>query len=113
MKYIHPDLAEKINRFSSPHIEHFTDLYNAYRSINDGSRKLKKASMGELQTVIGTMLLMGIVKLPNRKMYWGGVNTRNTLMTDNITRNRFDEIVSMLHFNNNSLIDQRDYKCHL
>lgn len=119
---IHPDLAGKVNRFSSSrdfydlfvtdelwnNIEHQTDLYNNYRSISSGSRKVKKASLGEIQTVIGTMILMGIVKLPNRKMYWGA-NTRNDLIADNISRNRFDEIVSMLHFNDNSLIDERNY----
>ena len=113
----HPDLAEKVDRFSGQrdfydlfvtelwnNIEHQTDLCNTYRSINDCFRKLKKAFIGELQTVIGTILLMVIVKLPNRE-----ANTRNELIADNITRNHFYEIVSMLHFNDNSLIDQRDY----
>ena len=54
------------------------------------------------------MLMMGIVKLPNRKMYWNHA-TKNDLIANNITRNRFDEIISMLHFNDNTQINENDY----
>ena len=49
------------------------------------------------------MFLMGIVKLPNHNMYWS-LGTRNLLIADN-TRNRLDDILSMLHFNGIPLID--------
>ena len=49
------------------------------------------------------MLLMGIVKLPNHNMYWS-LGTCNRLIADN-TRNRLDDILSMLHFNGIPLID--------
>ena len=58
---------------------------------------------------------MGIMKLPNIRMYW---NTRcsSELISGSMSRNRFDEIMMVLHFNDNNKIRPRDgplyKKCH-
>lgn len=78
------DPSGNITRFSSPraffilfvtkdvldHIVFQTELYNTWRSVNAGSRKMKRASPEEIRQVLGTMLFMGIVKLPSTRMYW-------------------------------------------
>ena len=44
---------------------------------------------------------MGIHKLPNCRMYWGNF-THIPAISTTMTRNRFDEILSILHFNDNT-----------
>ena len=52
----------------------------------------------EIKKVIGIILFMGIHKLPNRRLYWGNKT---------MTRNRFQKILAILHFNdNNSMVVQ-------
>ena len=45
---------------------------------------------------------MGVHKLPNRRIYWGTF-TNVPVISETMTRNRFDEILSILHFNDNNL----------
>ena len=44
---------------------------------------------------------MGAYKLPNRRMYWSP-KSRISVIADAMTRNRFDQILSILHFCENS-----------
>ena len=48
------------------------------------------------------MLYMGVHKLPNRRIYWGTF-TNVPVISETMIRNRFDEILSILHFNDNNL----------
>ena len=73
-------------------------LYNQWRSLN---------SSEEIKIVIGIVLQMGIVKLPNRRMYWTP-NYRNDLLVESMTQNRFDEIMMVLHFNDNNSMKDKD-----
>ena len=61
-------------------IQFQTELYNTWRSVNKGSRKGKEVSIEEIRRALDIMLLTGIVKLPNRRMYWP---TRNKCTFDN------------------------------
>ena len=81
-----------------------TELYNNWRSVNPGSRKVRQVFPEEIGLMIGAILFMGIVKLPTRCMYWQE-ETRVSLISESITENRFSEIISMIHFNDNSIID--------
>ena len=60
--------------------------------------------------MIGAILFMGIVKLPTRGMYWQEA-TRVPLISESITANRFNEIICMIHFNDNSIIDDNETNC--
>ena len=85
-----------------------TNLYNIQRSLNISIRnRAKPVTINEIETVIGVILYMGIVQLPNRRMYWNP-KTRVDIIADAIAVNRFDEIVSMLHYNDNSMIPGND-----
>ena len=49
---------------------------------------------------------MGIHKLPNRRLYWEN-KTRVPLIADAMSRNRFEEVLSALHFNDNEQISAK------
>ena len=65
--------------------------------------------------VIGIVLLMGVVNLPNRRMYWNPV-TRCDLIAESMSRNRFDDIMMVIHFNDNNIMKETNSpiynKCH-
>ena len=52
---------------------------------------------------LGIMLYMGVGKVPNRRMYWR-IFTNVALISETMTCNHFDEILSILHFNDNNLV---------
>ena len=97
-----------------------TNLYNTQRSINGyklatqnrnstklSHRKVTDASTSEIRKVLGIILYMGVIKLPNRRMYWGQ-KTRVPLITETMSRNGFDEVWSVLHYNDNDLCQRPD-----
>ena len=61
----------------------------------------------EIKIVIRIVLQMGIIKLSNCRMYWAS-STRNELIEEGMTRNRFDESITVLHYNDNHAITGRD-----
>ncbi len=98
-------------------VEHITfqsNLYNTQRATRGYQPPTKKRGSGtlhgqakpvteqELRQVLGIVLYMGVHKLPNRRMYWSS-KTFVPLIANSMTRNRFEEILSILHFNNNEM----------
>ena len=84
-----------------------TQLYNEWRNINSSRRKVKDIIKDEIRTVIGIVLYMGIIKLPQCRMYWS-YKTRVDLIASSMSINRFEEIVSVIHFNDNNKLPNRD-----
>nr|XP_004209154.1 piggyBac transposable element-derived protein 2-like [Hydra vulgaris] len=118
---INKNTSDILNRFSSSidfhklfvtdelmgFIINQTQLYNEWRYLKIGTRRVKNIEKDELKKVIGIILYMGIMKLPNRRMYWSS-STRNELIASAMTINRFDEIMSILHFNDNNKMPDKD-----
>ena len=69
-------------------------------------RTIKDISQNEIIKIIGIILQMGIAKLHNKRTDWAP-GIWNSLIADPISRNRFDDIMSILHFNNNNDIPEK------
>jgi hypothetical protein len=94
------------------HITFQTNLYNTQRATLGYKRavrrrdsdtcykQVKRVTKHEIEQVFCIILYMGIHKLPNRRMYWA-TTTCVPLIASSMNRNRFEEILSVLHFNNN------------
>ncbi|CAF4214533.1 unnamed protein product [Rotaria sp. Silwood2] len=54
----------------------------------------------EIQKFIVVLVYMSIIRLPRRRMYWSK-STKQTIISSVFTRNRFEEILLILHFNDN------------
>ena len=54
----------------------------------------------EIKKLLGIILYMGIHKLANRRMYLGH-KPRVLLVGETMSRNRFEEVLSIVHFNGN------------
>ena len=63
-------------------------------------KRLKSVTVSETKQIIAIILYMGIFKLPNWWMYWGS-RTAVPIISESMTRNRFEDNVSILHFNEN------------
>ena len=66
-------------------------------------------SLQEIKTVFGILLVSGYHPLPNRRMYWSvDEDFRVTLVVKAMSRNRFDKIIRLLHFNDNQNLGHTD-----
>ncbi|KAJ4433517.1 hypothetical protein ANN_15826 [Periplaneta americana] len=66
-------------------------------------------SIEELYTYFAILLVSGYVKVPHRRLFWETRDdSHNLLISNAMTRNRFDIIHRFLHFSDNSEIDQTD-----
>ena len=64
--------------------------------------KVKPVTIDEMRSFIGVCLYMTIISLPARRMYWSP-KTRQAAVADIMTTNRFEEILAILHTNDNEL----------
>lgn len=63
-------------------------------------------SVNEMYIYFGILILSGYCKVPFRRMYWETkADTYNPLISNSISRDRFELIHRFLHFNDNNAID--------
>ena len=63
----------------------------------------------EMRVVLGILLLSGYNRLPRRRMYWEQcLDVRNTVAAIAMPRNRFDECLRYLHFEDNQNLSASD-----
>ena len=68
-----------------------------------------QVDVAELKTFIGILLVNGYVQLPRRRMLWlASDDCHNAVVTNCMTRNRFDEIFSFFHVADNNALDMQD-----
>ena len=84
------------------HITFQTNLCNNEISHARGTKPVSPVSREEIKKLFGIILFMGIEKFHNRRMYWNPVTLSKVISESNMTRNRFDELLRVLHFNNNT-----------
>ena len=66
-----------------------------------------KTTTAEITSLIGIMMKMGIVQLPQYMLYWSH-QLRYPPVADVMSRNRFQQLMENLHFVNNDDIDKND-----
>ena len=83
-----------------------SNLYSQQNGRNLGMDKTEALSF------LGILLLSGYNRLPYRRLYWSeSADVRNSLVSDSMRRNRFDDIIRDLHFRDNTnLSGDRYYK---
>lgn len=81
-----------------------TNLYA--NQNNDTSFSVSKE---EMKVYIAILIISGYNKLPSKRNYWShGNDFRNSAIYNVMRRNKFDEIMSYLHFNSNENFDSDD-----
>lgn len=76
-----------------------TNNYASQKNVN------LEVTVQEIRCVFGVLLLSGLVRRPQRGMYWEMSDVDQNLVKDAIRRDRFELIFSYLHF-----ADNRDRK---
>ncbi|XP_047652787.1 piggyBac transposable element-derived protein 1 isoform X1 [Phacochoerus africanus] len=79
-----------------------TNNYASQKNVN------LEVTVQEIRCVFGVLLLSGLVRRPQRGMYWEMSDVDQNLVKDAIRRDRFELIFSYLHFADNSHLDQKD-----
>ncbi|XP_047126408.1 piggyBac transposable element-derived protein 2-like [Hydra vulgaris] len=85
--------------FDSGLVEHITDHTNLYATQKDVNKPIG-CSKDEIEQFLGMTMYMSIFNLPRSKMYWGKAS-RLSQVADVMSRDRWVELKSNLHFNDN------------
>uniref|UniRef100_A0A673C3E2 PiggyBac transposable element-derived protein domain-containing protein n=1 Tax=Sphaeramia orbicularis TaxID=375764 RepID=A0A673C3E2_9TELE len=80
-----------------------TNLYSVQTS---GTLKNVSTTVKELEILIGMYLRMGLCQLPGNRAYWEN-DTRCAMVADNMSRNRFQTLLTSLHFTDNTDLSNR------
>lgn len=79
-------------------------LYAAFKNVPDPN-----ISQNDLKCFLGILTISGYNCLPGIRYYWDtSDDMRNHLIYKSMRRNRFIQIMSLLHFADNNKMDQRD-----
>ncbi|CAF1130780.1 unnamed protein product [Rotaria magnacalcarata] len=74
-----------------------SNLYSIQQKL-----KIKPMDESELRKLIGFLFYGSVVQLPSKCDYWRE-QSRQLIISDNISRNRIEELLRMLHFSNNTV----------
>lgn len=92
--------------FSEEAFELFTLESNRYK-LQMNKNKIAPITQEEMRKFIGIVLYMSVVHLPGRRDYWSDA-MRQKFIADAMPVNRFEEILSILHVNDNEIEAKRD-----
>ncbi len=91
-----------------------SNKYNDYLELNPEHRRFKRKkkykpiTLLECQNLVGCLLRMSLTPLPAKRMYWEA-NVKVTDITRVMTRDRFQQLMSLLHFADlTQIVDRND-----
>nr|CAI5852091.1 unnamed protein product [Callosobruchus analis] len=91
-----------------------TNIYANQKANNkDPSRKTKSkpwvpTNTEEIKTFFGIIIWMGLFKLPQLRDYWAQNFLYENNMKKIMSRNRFEQLLATLHFNDNETFNKND-----
>nr|XP_023011723.1 piggyBac transposable element-derived protein 2-like [Leptinotarsa decemlineata] len=95
------------NFYDEEFMKFFCDESEKYAAFK-GDHEFRLSS-DELYKYFAILFLSGYCKVPNRRLYWETQpDTFNHLVSNSMSRNRFELIHRYLHFNDNNKIDQKN-----
>ena len=92
--------------FDDELIAHISEQTNLYSVQTNGSSVGTTAN--EIEQYIGVLLIMGIYKIPQYRMYWSK-ELNIPSISETMTVNRFDKIKRFFHCNDNSKMVPKDH----
>ncbi|XP_059184818.1 piggyBac transposable element-derived protein 3-like [Centropristis striata] len=93
-KFVSEDMVEALATNTNEY-----SVQNHGRSVNTNTK--------EIQTALGMSLRMGLVQMPGARMYWE-TDTRHPPVADVMPRNRFQLLLTTLHFVNNFTVSETE-----
>jgi len=70
--------------------------------------KWRDTNINEMKQFLGTLIWTGLVQLPSYELYWSSSEIFKTKFGTIISRNRFEILLQMIHFADNSQIDKNN-----
>ncbi|XP_028417996.1 piggyBac transposable element-derived protein 2-like [Dendronephthya gigantea] len=95
--------------FGNELLDHIVDQSNLYSVQKSG--KSVQMTKHELEQYFGILLMMGVIKQPQYRMYWSN-GTRIPSIADTMSVGRFDKLKQYLHCNDNTEMLPRDNPNH-
>ena len=87
-------------------IEEQSKLYGVQKNLHN---EVQFVTRDNIHTMVGILLLSGYNALPSRKMYWRQEpDCHNKLVANSMRRDTFDNLMRVLHFADNQMMDPND-----
>ena len=97
-------LVDQTNLYAQQYLDS-----NDYMSPHARTRKWKPTTHNEMRSFLGLCFLMGVDKKPSIAYYWSQIKLiGNTCFSAVMSRNRYQLILSSLHFADNSMFNAND-----
>ena len=94
--------------FDDEVIDYLVDMSKLYAHREKGRHSFN-IDRSEMRLFIAVLLVSGYNELPRRKLYWeNSSDVKNEAISEAMSRNRFEEILAMLHCCDNSQLDLND-----
>ena len=94
--------------FDEEAINYLTEMTNLY-AYRDKGKHTFHVEHSEMRLFLAMLLLSGYNVLPRRRMYWeNSEDVKNDSMSHAMSRNRFEEILSVLHCCDNNNLNSED-----
>lgn len=92
-----------VKLFGSNNINLLTEQSNLFRAQESirRNKNIPAITEQEIRQIIGSLLYMSVVTLPGVKLYWRR-SLRNDMVANVMPRNRFEQILSLLHISDNT-----------
>ncbi|XP_046402676.1 piggyBac transposable element-derived protein 3-like [Ischnura elegans] len=107
---VKPPVDYFLEIFDREIITHIVEQSNLY-ALQVNVNKPLNVSPEEIEQFLGCVMYMSIFNFPRSRMYWG-VRTKLNEVSSVISRNRFEDIKSKLHFNDNTNMVGKDNPLH-
>jgi Transposase IS4 len=94
--------------FDDEVVEYMVSMTNLYAQRDKGKHGFT-TDVAEMRLFLAMLLLSGYTVLPRRKMYWeNSDDVFNKAMSDAMSRNRFEELLSVFHLADNQNLNASD-----
>ncbi|XP_071440054.1 piggyBac transposable element-derived protein 3-like [Hetaerina americana] len=103
---VKPPVNYFLEIFDREIITHIVEQSNLY-ALQVNVNKPLNVSPEEIEQFLGCVMYMSIFNFPRSRMYWGA-HTKLNEVSSVISRNRFEDIKSKLHFNDNANMVDKD-----
>ena len=103
------DVDYFLKLFGNNNLALLTEQTNIFRTqeMIQKNKNIPAVTEQEIRQIVGILLYMSVVSMPSLRLYWRR-SLRNDMVANVMTRNRFQQVLGLLHLSDNTRQPARD-----